>query len=412
LKASKDRSAYERWRHQLERFDDHDEDVYQQHNYPNPPIMALILEPFMRLPGVTGALAWFYLKVAMTLLALAWVFRVVQDAGTPFPPWAKAVTVLLSLRPILGDLNHGNVNLFILFLVIASLYSFHRRRDVASGVLLALAIACKVTPALFVPYFLWKRSWKVLGGCALGLVLFLWLVPAAFLGHEHNTTLLHSWVERMVLPYVLKGEVTTEHPNQSLPGLAFRLLTHSPSFISYPHNQPVGVGYHNVVALNPDTVRRLVKGCMGLFALLVVWTCRTPTVRVRGGWRLAGEFSMVLLGMLLFSERTWKHHGVTLVLPFAVLCYHLATGRDVRLRRYLLATLVVTAGLMAVTSTSLLDWFENGTAKLAQVYGMYVWAYLLLVTALAVILCQAPGPEDATLAPPGGHRREARPEAA
>ncbi len=213
LKARKDRSAYDRWRHQLERFEEGD-DVYLHHNYPNPPIMALILEPFMRLPGAAGALCWFYLKVGMTLLALTWVFRLVEEAGRPFPPWAKAVTVLLSLRPVLGDLYHGNVNLFILFLVIASLYSFHRRRDVTSGVFLALAIACKVTPALFVPYFLWKRSWKVLGGCALGLVLFLWLVPGAFLGFGHNAGLLHSWIERMVLPYVIKGEVTTEHPNQ------------------------------------------------------------------------------------------------------------------------------------------------------------------------------------------------------
>src|SRR5207244_11402173 len=123
----------------------------------------------------------------------------------------------------------------------------------------------------------------VLAGCGLGLVLFLWLVPAAFLGHEQNATLFHSWVERMVLPYVAKGEVTTEHPNQSLPGLAFRLLTDSPSFLAYPHNRPVGVGYHNLVALDPDVVRRLVKGCMGLFAVLVVWTCRTPTAGARGG---------------------------------------------------------------------------------------------------------------------------------
>ena len=30
------------------------------------------------------------------------------------------------------------------------------------------------------------------------------------------------------------------------------------------------------------------------------------------------EFSVVVLGMLLFCERTWKHHCVTLLLPFTV----------------------------------------------------------------------------------------------
>jgi hypothetical protein len=410
LKARKDRSAFERW-HQYLTDIDGGEDIYQQHNYPNPPIMALILDPFMRLPAVAGALCWFYFKVVLTLLALRWVFRLVEEAGKPFPPWAKGVTVLLSLRPILGDLNHGNVNLFILFLVVASLYSFHRRRDMQAGILLALAIACKVTPALFVPYFLWKRSWKTLAGCAVGLVLFLVLVPSIFVGPKQNATLLTSWVEHMVLPYVVKGEVTTEHPNQSLPGLAFRLLTYSPSFVAYPHNRPVGVGYHNVLALDPDVVRRIVKGCMGLFAALVVWTCRTPTARVRSGWRLAAEYSLVLLGMLLFSERTWKHHCVTFVLPFAVLCYYLAVCRPgVALRRFLVATLAITAILMAVTSTSLLDWFENGTAKLAQVYGMYVWAYLLLIGCLALLLRQPASDAGGTGTLPG--TREARSAAA
>ena len=42
-------------------------------------------------------------------------------------------------------------------------------------------------------------------------------------------------------------------------------------------------------------------------------------------WRLAAEFSLVIIGMLLFSERTWKHHCVTLLLPFAVLAYYLAS---------------------------------------------------------------------------------------
>src|SRR5260370_14723065 len=39
----------------------------------------------------------------------------------PFPPWAKGLTVLLSLRPIMRDLYHNNVNIFVLFLLTGSL---------------------------------------------------------------------------------------------------------------------------------------------------------------------------------------------------------------------------------------------------------------------------------------------------
>lgn len=389
------KSAFLRWREQILHMDG-GEDIYLQYNYPNPPIMALILSPLAHLPALVGALSWFYLKVALTLLAMHWVFLLIEPTDRPFPPWAKALTVLLSLRPITGDLLHGNVNLFILFLVIAAIYAFHCRHDLTTGVLVGLAIACKVTPALFIPYFLWKRAWGALIGCFVGLALFLWMVPSCFLGWEDNAHKLRSWTDNMIIPFVVKGQVTSEHPNQSLPGVVYRLATHSPSFSTYVKDSAqqdvyTPVDYHNVLDLDPWLVRWLLKGCMILFAALVVWSCRTPTA-ARQGWRLAAEFSIVLLGMLLFSERTWKHHCVTLLLPFAVLCYYLAACRPSRaLRSYLIGTLAAVALLMASTSTSLPGWRDS--AKLAQVYGAYAWACLLLLAALVALLRRRDGDE-------------------
>src|SRR5262249_20738298 len=291
-----------------------------------------------------------------------------------------ALAIVLSLRPIMGDLSHGNVNLFILFLLAGSLFAFRRGRDFLSGLVLALAIACKITPALFVPYFIWKRAWRTVGGCCLGLLLFFVAVPGGLLGNARNLDLLNSWVHQMVTPYVVDGTVTTEHQNQSLPGLAFRLATHTPSFVD-DHGTPVQ--YDNLINADPVHVKWFIKGCMALFACLVIWSCRTPVTQPED-WRLAAESSLVVLGMLLFSERTWKHHGVTLLLPFAVISYYLATCPAGKVMRgYLIATVSVVFLLMASTSTALIQAFD---AKMAQVYGAYVWAYLLLVAALVVML--------------------------
>jgi hypothetical protein len=377
-----DRSAILRWREQLLQLDS-GENIYQRFTYPNPPIMALLLRPLAELPPLAGALVWYYLKVAMALYAFAAVFRLVEAPGRPFPHWAKILTVLLSLRPILGDLSHGNVNLFILFLVVAALDCFRRGWDGSAGVVLALAIACKVTPALFVGYFLWKRSWRVLAGCALGLALFFFVIPAAVLGWDQNNELLASWVDLMVTPYLVGGVITSEHHNQSLPGLVARLLTPGPSFSTYVEGRYTPLEYHNVLSLGPDAARLLVKGFMAAFVGLVVWCCRTPT-RPRQSWRLAAEYALIALGMLLFSERTWKHHCVTLLLPNAVLCYCLAAPPpDGRLRGYLAGTLGAVQVLTAATSTTLLP---DGAAKLAQVYGAYVGVFVLLTAALAVAL--------------------------
>jgi len=395
-KAVAGRSAFLRWRTQIEHLDD--VDIYQRFKYPNPPIMALLLERLVRLPPVVGSLAWFYLKVAMTLLAFYWVFHLIQGAGPPFALWAKMLIILLSLRPIMGDLYHNNVNIFILFLLIGSLFTFSRGRHATSGVILGLAIACKVTPALFIPYFLWKRAWRTLAGCAAGLVLFLVIVPGIFLGMDRNLGLLSSWEKQMIEPFVVNGVVSSEHSNQSLPGLAYRLFTHSPSWSKFDYElwKYTPLEYSNWLALTPKTVQWILKICMAGFALLVIWSCCTPSLRFAPAlrpepqyphWPLAAEFSLIILGMLLFSERTWKHHCVTLLLPFAVILYYLAMERPKPpLRWFLIGILAAVALLMASTSTNGVSTWWDKAAKIAQVYGAYVWAYFLLILALVIIL--------------------------
>ena len=79
------RSAIVRWHNQLKEMDD-GENIYEKYNYPNPPIMALILTPLTLLPPTAAALTWFYVKVGMTLLSLFWVFRLVESRAKPFSP--------------------------------------------------------------------------------------------------------------------------------------------------------------------------------------------------------------------------------------------------------------------------------------------------------------------------------------
>jgi alpha-1,2-mannosyltransferase len=281
---------------------------------------------------------------------------------------------------------------------------------VLAGVVLGLAIACKVTPALFVPYFVWKRSWKALAGCVLGLALFLWpgFVPALLMGWQRNENHLVSWYYDMVHPFVIEGKVTSEHHNQSLPGLVARLATHSASFSTYVNGEYTPTHYSNLLDLDPSIARGVVKACMGLFALLVVWSCRTPT-QPREGWRISAEFSIIVLGMLLFSERTWKHHCVTLVLPFAVLCYHLASCAPTKgLRVYLIGTLAVSMLLIATTSNTAQEGAAHPErlyqlfAKQAQVYGAFVLAYCVLLAALLVLL-RRPSPITNASASPLSH---------
>jgi alpha-1,2-mannosyltransferase len=451
------KSAVLRWTKQLQEMED-GANIFAKYNYPNPPVMAHLLWPLSELISwnhVVGGLVWFYLKVGMALLCFRWAFRMVESPDRPFPAWAKTLTAAAALKPILGDLSHGNINIFILFLVMASLYSFTRGKDTLCGLLLALAIACKVTPALFLVYFLWKGSWRVLLAAGVGLVLFFFVVPSlVFAGQEgglvagwnENWEALRSWYGGMVKPYLVDGIVKApERENQSLPGLLTRLLERVPSFSTWVDNVQVPLLYSNVADLEPGAVKRIVQAFQVAFVLLMVFTCRARVnAGERTGWRVAAEFSLILVGMLLFSERTWKHHCVTLLLPFAVLSYAVAGQVPGLGRRLALVGLVGATLLMLSTSsgvfgnemprteevrtavrtgiegadtpaglrraaqsgaTAELGLVPDSPGKFAQVYGAYVWAFLLLIGVLAVLLRWGRparrGDESTTLSPTG-----------
>src|SRR5258708_37849064 len=63
------RSAFVRWSDQILQLDA-GANIYERFAYPNPPVMALLLRPRAKMGPEAGALAWFFLKVAMAPLRL------------------------------------------------------------------------------------------------------------------------------------------------------------------------------------------------------------------------------------------------------------------------------------------------------------------------------------------------------
>jgi hypothetical protein len=397
------KSAILRWRPQLEALD-RGEDIYDKYQYPNPPIMALILKPLTALPIFTQAAVWFLFKVLLAVLCYPMMLRFVAPVGQQFRLGAMLLVVLLSLHPIFGDLSHGNVNIFIAFLVFLSLEFLRQRRDLLCGVTLGLAIACKVTPLLFVPYFGWKvvvavwqaihnkQSWMkaiwpgggaVLVGIAFGLTLFLYSMPNMILGKDYNQQLLSSWYTQLVKPFVVDGKVTSEHPNQSIPGVVFRLLTHEPSDMIYDEDgKPAPNEYANLTDIGPTNAKWIIRGCQALFVLFVATLFHANLVNERQGLRVAAECAAITLGMLLFSERTWKHHATTTILPMAVLVGSWAFG-NLSGRRRLFLGLSLIAGVFLMTVPSFLS---RKPQDFFMVYGSHTVGFTLLMVNLGVVL--------------------------
>ncbi len=388
FKALESRSAIQRWQPQLLDLDQ-GEDIARKYQYPNPPVMAVLLYPLAKLPPLAMALVWYYAKVGMAFLAVLWTWQMVEGINR-LPWWSLLLAITLSLRPIIGDLQHGNVNLLVLLLCVGSLKLWMNGNDLAAGMVMALAVSCKVTPALFIYYFLLKRSWWTMTGGAIGLALFLFpgFVPAAVLGWDANQTQLFSWFDEMVKPFLIEGKVTPEHNNQSVPGLLFRLLGEFPSFTTYVDGTYTPLEYHNFLKLDPVVTKRIVQLLMVGFAILMFFYCGNCKTQAHSDattrTALVAELGLVFLGMLIFSERTWKHHAVTLLIPWIVLSARMARIPFWNLEKKFLLGLVITCTLlMSVTSTGI---FPQRLAKLGQVYGGFTFAFLLLSWGMIVIM--------------------------
>ena len=372
-KAGEERSAFVRWRPQVLQFWK-GVNIYDTKMFPNPPIMPISLYPLMTLPPLEGAMTWYYFKVALTVACVWYCFQMVRSDDRVIPSWVQGPVLLLSFRPILGDLHHGNNNLVIMFLILSCLMAWRKGADLLAGLILGLAISYKVTPGLFLAYFLYKREWKTVAATLLGVFVFLFVVPSMVIGPEFNYECLTTWWHRMLSPFIVNGDASDQEINQSMIGVLTRLFTDSKTG---PGRYDVHLDV-NLLSWSPLLVSRLVKGlAIGLVGVLA-WLCRTKTNR-RDDPRLLGEFSLVVLTMLFVSERSWKHHYVTVLLPYTYLMYRVGVSEVSKSVRIALASaMVLSALLMATTSSELGGHIVKEGHKLAQGYGMFLWAGVVL----------------------------------
>ncbi|WP_419192976.1 glycosyltransferase family 87 protein [Kolteria novifilia] len=352
------------------------EDIYRKFAFPTPPIMALVLVPFTSLAGAWTMGAWYLLRALLAIAALILLLRMVQPI---YPRWSLSAQLglfLLISRPIMGDLLHGNVNLWILFLVVAGFAAFRQGWDWTAGGAISLAAACKLTPVLLVPYFAVKRQFRLVAIACVGLVAWTFLVPGMALGMVRNAELVRHWAEAMVVPYVVRGEVTTEQINQSVPALIHRFTTAKPAIFPDDGRPPITL---NLVALSGTTVTLVTKGVSLTIFLALLWACRTRWPERRHVGYLH-EFGLVLIATLWLSERTWKHHYVLLVPSFVFLVATVARllAEGDRRRGVFLASGLGFAGMaMASTSNDLAKpLFGEDGPKVMQAYGAYLWASL------------------------------------
>ncbi len=214
---------------------------------------------------------------------------------------------------------------------------------------IALAIAIKLTPILPAGIFLaallvaahlegWSRSAtrRAVGaatGTVLGLVLFLLIVPAMFVGPAANWSHLGTWFDRIVIHHDMGEENNSgfySMRNQSLDNAVARLGNWAAYGVADGPPDVPEEGAHGAASRPPrelPLVHRALTGvkCALTFLLLAVaWR----SARRNDSLELAALFGLACVLTLIVSPLSWAHHYL-LWLPGLLLvpCWLCARGK-------------------------------------------------------------------------------------
>lgn len=246
--------------------------------------------------------------------------------------WLGVGAGALTLQFILNDLDDGGPHLMLLGILTGGLYAIWVGRERLGAALVGLGIVLKITPALFVLLFLWKRQWRV----ALYTIAatLLWIVlPVLYMGPtgwwDHHT----EWTRNAVLS-VLDRQVEGRQENELQKANLSLRHTMLRYLVTYPPThrlRQVDPGYQPVLAL-PSPVANVIVGVAAVFLLgLFAWFRRQP-FRGPGDSEWAQDCATIFILALLFSPITWDQHLVWMI-PAACIVVAAATQMSGELSR-------------------------------------------------------------------------------
>lgn len=339
------------------------------------PISAMYYAPLAAVPpGVAslGRTALAMLCLVYCLTTLGGMVRGRAQAGRWPGLLVAALGVALCGQYVLRDFDDGGPHLIYLAMIVAGMQCVRRGREGWAGIAFGLPIALKMTPGLFLPFFLWKRRWRLAIASGLAAVAWIalpavWLGPASWWDHQDqwNQLAFNVFASRMDHAREV-NEVRVQ--NQAFKPAITRLLT------AYPTGHPLKVASSLDFALGHLDARlagRLATwASLGLLAGVAWWSRRPWAGPDDPAFPI--EMAAVLILMPLLSPVTWLQH-LSFLLPAAYLlaAEHLAFRRWSRpvaatLALYLIVTLICNRGLIGRdASLVLMSWHGHTWAMLA-----------------------------------------------
>ena len=265
------------------------------------PITVLMFLPLAWMPAAAGAAILFVLKTICVFLGAAILLSLMRLDNSHYTR-VCGLAFLAAGGYMVAEFRSGNVHFLVFSLLVIAILLVERGQTLLPASLLAFAIAVKLTPALFLLYFAWKREWQL---CIYSIVLvgLLLLLPAVLVGMDQNTLLLHKFADSAM-------QRLDESRSQSLRAFLFRLPG---EFL------PIG-------AMNTLWVGLTAGGVVAM-ALITGSKRRTPRSRVL-------EYCLIMTAILILSPHSLRIYYSTLFFPFIALAALMTESSSAAYRRW------------------------------------------------------------------------------
>ena len=244
------------------------------------------------------------------------------------PPWSRLLMGVgagaLTLQFILNDLDDGGPHLLLLGIIAGGIYAIWVGREWLGAALMGFSIVLKITPALFVLFFLWKRQWRLASYTVLATVLWISL-PILYMGPTSWWDHHMEWTRNAVLS-VLDRQVEGRQENELQKANLSLRHTMLRYLVTYPPThrlRQVDESYKPVLDLPAPLANTIVGvAAIGIVALFA-WSSRR-TFQGPGDLEWGRECAGVLLLALFLSPITWDQHLVWMI-PAACIVVAAAT---------------------------------------------------------------------------------------
>lgn len=167
--------------------------------YIYPPFFAFSLIPLTSLFSYPTASILFMCFNFLCLLGSLYICIKLLDLKSFLP--ILPVGILLNFRFLESHVNNNQIAFVLIFLILLAIYL---DKPLISGFLLALATVIKLTPAIFILYFLMRKKYLTICFFLIGVTF--WLFLPSILGFEYHFKMLTNWYE-LVLQSAMKNPV-------------------------------------------------------------------------------------------------------------------------------------------------------------------------------------------------------------